>query len=108
MYKSHTYVNTITMYLSGYAHKVKNNTEGALYSRNMGKSDLPDIHTLSPRACGCRGSGVYIRHLKPKGSRPRAEGIYMSQTMSAHATTIVCHLVIGYKPTYITHNSSKH
>ena len=79
-----------------------------LYSRNTGKSDLPDIHTLSPRAYGHRVSGVYIRHLKPEGGRPRAEGIYIRQTMSAHVTTIVYHLVIGYKPTYITHNSSKH
>ena len=45
----------------------------------MGKSGLPDIYTQSPRAPGLRAEGVYIR-----------------QTTSAHITTIMSHLVIGY------------
>ena len=59
-----------------------------LYSCNMGESGLPDIYTWSLRATGLRAEGVYIR-----------------QTMSAHVTTIMWHLVIGYKSTYV---SSKH
>ena len=46
----------------------------------MGKSGLPDSYTQSLRATG-----------------PRAKGIYIRQTMSAHVTTIMCHLVIGHK-----------
>ena len=38
---------------------------------NMGTCGLPDIHTLSPRACG-----------------PRALGVYIKQTTRAHVTTI--------------------
>ena len=30
-------------------------------SCNIGTRGLPDIHTLSPRACGPRALGVYIR-----------------------------------------------
>ena len=52
----------------------------------MGKSGLPDTYTRSLRA----------------------EGVYIRQTMSAHATTIMWHLVIGHKPMYVTNNSSKH
>ena len=37
----------------------------------MGTNGLPDIYTLSPRACG-----------------PRALGVYIRQTMSAH---VMCH-----------------
>ena len=55
----------------------------------MGKSGLPDIYTRSPRAAG-----------------PRAEGV--RQTMSAHVTTIMCHLFIDHKLMYVTNNSSKH
>ena len=40
-------------------------------SCNMGTSSLPDIYTLSPRACG-----------------PRALGVYIRQTTRAHVTTI--------------------
>ena len=40
-------------------------------SCNMGMSGLPDIYTLSTRAAG-----------------PRAEGVYIRQTTSAHVTTI--------------------
>ena len=40
-------------------------------SCNMGTSGLPDIYTLSPRACG-----------------PRALGVYIRQTTLAHVTTI--------------------
>ena len=57
----------------------------------MGKSGLPDIYTRSLRATGLRAAGVYIR-----------------QTVSAHITTFMCHLVIGCKPTYVTSNSRKH
>ena len=57
-----------------------------LYSYKMGTHVLPDIYTLSPCALG-----VYIR-----------------QTISAHATTITRHSVIGHKPVYVTKNSSKH
>ena len=39
----------------------------------MGTRGLPDIYTLSPRACGPQASGVYIR-----------------QTTLAHVTTIRC------------------
>ena len=52
------------------------------YSCNNSKSDLPDIYTRSPRA----------------------EGVYIRKTMSAHVTSIMCHLVIGYKPTYVANN----
>ena len=52
---------------------------------NTGKSGLPDVYILS---------------LRP-------EGVYIRQTMSAHVTTIMYHLVIGYKPTYVTNNISK-
>ena len=45
----------------------------------MGKSDLPDVYTQSIRAAG-----------------PRAEGIYVRQTMSAHVTTNIYRLVIGH------------
>ena len=40
-------------------------------SFNMGTCGLPDIYTLSPRACG-----------------PRALGVYIRQTTRAHVTTI--------------------
>ena len=40
-------------------------------SCNMGTHGLPDIYTLSPRACG-----------------PRALGVYIRQTTRAHVTTI--------------------
>ena len=30
-------------------------------SRNMGTRGLPDIYTLSPRACSPRALGIYIR-----------------------------------------------
>ena len=40
-------------------------------SCNMGTRGLPDIYTLSPRACG-----------------PRALGVYIRQTTRAHVTTI--------------------
>ena len=40
-------------------------------SCNIGTRGLPDIYTLSPRACGPCASGVYIR-----------------QTTRAHVTTI--------------------
>ena len=53
----------------------------------MGKSGLPDIYTQSPSA-----------------TDPEAEGVYIRKTMSAHVTSIMCHLVIGYKPTYVTNN----
>ena len=49
----------------------------------MGKSGLPDIYTQSQRATG-----------------PRAEGVYIRQTTSAHVTTIMYYLVIGHKSTY--------
>ena len=39
----------------------------------MGTRGLPDIYTLSPRACG-----------------PRALGVYIRQTTRAHVTTIYC------------------
>ena len=42
-------------------------------SCNMGTRGLPDIYTLSPRACG-----------------PRALGVYIRQTTRAHVTTIYC------------------
>ena len=57
----------------------------------MGKSGLPDIYTRSLRA-----------------TDPRAESVYIRKIMSAHVTIIMGHLVIGYKPTYVTNNSSKH
>ena len=57
----------------------------------MGKSGLPDIYTQSPRATG-----------------PRAEGVYIKQNTSSHVTTIMWHLVMGYKPAYVPSNSSKH
>ena len=47
----------------------------------MGTSGLPDTYTQVERAAG-----------------PRAEGVYIRQTMSAHVTTVVYHLVIGQKP----------
>ena len=40
-------------------------------SCNMGTHGLPDIYTLSPRVCG-----------------PRALGVYIRQTTCAHVTTI--------------------
>ena len=40
-------------------------------SCNMGTRGLPDIYTLSPRACG-----------------PHALGVYIRQTIRAHVTTI--------------------
>ena len=40
-------------------------------SYTMGTSGLPDIYTRSPRAAG-----------------PRAEGVYIRRTMSAHGITI--------------------
>ena len=48
----------------------------------MGMSGLPDIYTQSTRAAG-----------------PRAEGVYIRQTTSAHVTTVMYHLFIGQKPT---------
>ena len=42
-------------------------------SCHMGTRGLPDIYTLSPRACG-----------------PRALGVYIRQTTRAHVTTIQC------------------
>ena len=57
----------------------------------MDRSGLPDINTLSPRACG-----------------PQALGVYIRQAMSAHVTIVICHLVAGHKSTYVTNNSSKH
>ena len=53
-----------------------------LYSCNMGTSGLPDIYTQSTRAAG-----------------PRAEGVYIRQTTSAHVTTVMYHLFTGQKPT---------
>ena len=53
-----------------------------IYSCNMGTSGLPDIYTQSTRAAGPRAGGVYIR-----------------QTTSAHVTTVMYHLFIGQKPT---------
>ena len=53
-----------------------------LYSCNMGTSGLPDIYTQSTRAAG-----------------PRAEGVYIRQTTSAHVTTVMYHLFIAWKPT---------
>ena len=41
-------------------------------SYTMGTSGLTDIYTRSPRACG-----------------PRAEGVYIRQTTSAHGITIM-------------------
>ena len=41
-----------------------------LSSYTMGTSGLPDIHTQSPRAAG-----------------PKAEGVYIRQTTSAHGIT---------------------
>ena len=52
------------------------------YSCNVGMSGLPDIYTQSTRAAG-----------------PRAKGVYIRQTMSAHVTTAMYHLFIGQKPT---------
>ena len=46
-------------------------------SCNMCIRGLPDMYTLSPRACGPRASGVHIR-----------------QTTHAHVTTITCNIVI--------------
>ena len=54
-------------------------------------SGLPGIFTQSLRAAGQRNEVVYI-----------------GLTMSAHVTTIMYHLIIDYKPTYVTNNSSKH
>ena len=48
----------------------------------MGSSGLPDIYTQSTRAAG-----------------PRADGVYIRQTTSAHVTTVMYHLFIGQKPT---------
>ena len=62
-----------------------------LYSRNVGENSLPDINIQILRA-----------------AVPRAEGVYIRQTMSAHVTTVMYHLVIGHKPEYVTNNSSKH
>ena len=42
-------------------------------SCNMGIRDLPDMYALSPRACG-----------------PRAPGIYIRQIPRAHVTTYTC------------------
>ena len=57
----------------------------------MGKSGLPEI---------------YIQSLRTTGSN--AEGVYIRQTTSAHITTIMYHLVIGHKPTYVTNNGGKY
>ena len=43
-----------------------------MYSCNMGMSGLPDIYTQSTRAAG-----------------PKAEGVYIRQTTSAHVTTVL-------------------
>ena len=48
-------------------------------SYTMYTRGLPDIYTLSPRACGPRASGVYIR-----------------QTIRAHGITINCNLTSEY------------
>ena len=48
-------------------------------SCNMGTRGLPDIYTLSPRACG-----------------PRALGVYIRQTTHAHVTTIQCRNACKY------------
>ena len=45
----------------------------------MGTSGLPDICTLSPRACG-----------------PRALGVYIRQTTRAHGITIKCVTLRGW------------
>ena len=47
----------------------------------MGTSGLPGIYTQSTRATG-----------------PRAEGVYIRQTTSAHVTTTMYHHFIGQKP----------
>ena len=45
-------------------------------SCNMCTRGLPDIYTLSPRACG-----------------PRALGVHIRQTTHAYVTTITCTMV---------------
>ena len=46
--------------------------KGIFNSYTMGTSGLPDIYTRSPRAAG-----------------PRAEGVYIRRTTSAHGITIM-------------------
>ena len=53
-------------------------------SCNMGTRGLPDIYTLSPRACG-----------------PRALGVYIRQTTHAHVTTIQYTCIYIYIYVYI-------
>ena len=48
-------------------------------SYTMGKRDLPDIYTQSPRAAG-----------------PRAEGVYIRQIPSAHGITNIFHITLCY------------
>ena len=50
----------------------------------MGTGGLPDIYTQSPRAPG-----------------PRAEGVYIRQTTSAHGITIIYQLMCGQTSTII-------
>ena len=52
-------------------------------SCNMGTRGLPDIYTLSPRACG-----------------PRALGVYIRQTTRAHVTTIQYIYIIYFMENY--------
>ena len=58
-------------------------------SCNMGTRGLPDIYTLSPRACG-----------------PRALGVYIGQTTHAHVTTIhyciLCGRIKGFNHSITT------
>ena len=54
----------------------------------MGRSGLPDIHTQSTRAAG-----------------PRAEGVYIRQTMNAPVTTVMYQLVIRQKPIQTPNNT---
>ena len=55
---------------------------------------------------GLSDTYIYTQSLRVAGQR--TEGVYIRQTTNPDATTTMCHLVIGYKPVYVTNNSSRH
>ena len=59
-------------------------------SYTMCTRGLPDIYTLSPRACGPRASGVYIRQTT------RAHGITIKYGM------VSMHVTLWHGPTHVT------
>ena len=57
-------------------------TEVLHSSYTMGTCGSPDIYTLSPRACGPRALGVYIRQTT------RAHGITIKSKNFSHTVTV--------------------